>query len=303
MKFVLITVLLVALSHDSQSTPKSAHSRKRRIAGGSEVPDGLYPFVVSLQDLFGHFCAGSIVSDSVVLTAAHCTFREDFFIRAGSVKALSGGSVHTVRLIARHEHYKKWMIENSTSVINDLALIKIEPSIQPSEQVGKIQLIGRNESVIEGTNVTLLGWGATQNTHEGDFIFSHAKYGIRELFEFYEMSHYYSETLKNANATIIPRSECMRHFTLAENQICTYSTNGVGCAGDSGGPLMFNERQIGIKNGGGNSCSPRESIDVYFNLMPYLDWIDQKVRALESLPEDSNFIESFIKNILRPIIS
>lgn len=45
-----------------------------QIVGGSEAPKGGYPFIVSLQikGFSSHFCAGSILNNEWILTAAHC---------------------------------------------------------------------------------------------------------------------------------------------------------------------------------------------------------------------------------------
>ena len=44
-----------------------------RIIGGSPVPDGSYPWVVSLQLGWSyHYCGGALISPYYVLTAAHC---------------------------------------------------------------------------------------------------------------------------------------------------------------------------------------------------------------------------------------
>lgn len=44
-----------------------------RVVGGDVVTDHeRFPWMVSLQSLQGHFCGGSLVNSSYVLTAAHC---------------------------------------------------------------------------------------------------------------------------------------------------------------------------------------------------------------------------------------
>lgn len=46
------------------------------MTGGSEAPRANYPYIVSLQqnvnNILYHFCAGSILNNQWILTAAHC---------------------------------------------------------------------------------------------------------------------------------------------------------------------------------------------------------------------------------------
>ena len=43
-----------------------------KIVGGATAVKGEFPFLVSLQDLAGHFCGGSLIAKDWVLTAEHC---------------------------------------------------------------------------------------------------------------------------------------------------------------------------------------------------------------------------------------
>lgn len=43
------------------------------VVGGTPADPGEHPWQVSLQGRDGHFCGGTIVAPSIIVTAAHCT--------------------------------------------------------------------------------------------------------------------------------------------------------------------------------------------------------------------------------------
>lgn len=43
-----------------------------KIAGGKYAEEGEFPYIVSLKDGLGHFCAGVIIHPRWILTAGHC---------------------------------------------------------------------------------------------------------------------------------------------------------------------------------------------------------------------------------------
>lgn len=58
------------------------------IVGGVPAVAGDFPFIVSLQKNGAHFCGGSLLDSTTVLTAAHCADGQNTFglrIRAGSL--------------------------------------------------------------------------------------------------------------------------------------------------------------------------------------------------------------------------
>lgn len=72
-----------------------------QVVGGEEAPEGAYPFIVSLQMLSQHFCAGSILNKDWIITAGHC------------VKAIP--SVNLLRVKAGKHNIKR--TENSEQTV------------------------------------------------------------------------------------------------------------------------------------------------------------------------------------------
>ncbi len=76
-------------NNNSSNDQMTENKQERSILGiinGHEVPEGKYPFIVSLQSGDRpcgdtqpgyHFCAGTIINDNTILTAAHCLKDED----------------------------------------------------------------------------------------------------------------------------------------------------------------------------------------------------------------------------------
>ena len=67
----------------------SASSGNSRIVGGGFSQKGSWPWLVSLMDEEGHFCGGTILSNTRILTAAHCLLDDgevigDFSVSVGN---------------------------------------------------------------------------------------------------------------------------------------------------------------------------------------------------------------------------
>ncbi|KAJ8674143.1 hypothetical protein QAD02_005405, partial [Eretmocerus hayati] len=260
----------------------SLETKESRMAGGLDAPDGVFSYVVSIQVNSRHVCAGTIVSPSVVLTAAHCI--SDGYkhtVRSGSTRWNSGGSLHEVVNFTRHHQFKKIKITNNTLALNDLALIRVKP-LMTSLSVDTVKLFEQDEMLDEKSNVTLIGWGATRKTRPGDFNFGNSWDVIKSIIVSYDKSHYFSENLKIANFKVLPKEACASGSltALLDKQICAGSSYANGCKGDSGGPLMVNGRQVGIMSSGGKECGKEGSVNIFVNIASYRDWIDENVIIL-----------------------
>lgn len=134
-----------------------------RITGGIAVADDEYiPYQVSLQNWKNgrvkHFCGGSIITPTHILTAAHCLTdikTEQLSVVAG-IRDLNDktGQRSNVLSFIRHKDYKEL-------VTADIAIMEIDPPfLLDGRKVDKIDFTGCKK-VGSKVNVMISGWGST----------------------------------------------------------------------------------------------------------------------------------------------
>lgn len=135
------------------------------ILGGVDAEENKYKFQVSLQDIGGkskHFCGGSIISDSWILSAAHCFDNNErtnrdikrIQIVAGITYLSDVGDKYFIKSCKMHENW------NKKTIANDIALLETTKKIQFSSAVQPIALASVNPP--DKINATLIGWGFTR---------------------------------------------------------------------------------------------------------------------------------------------
>ncbi|XP_011505735.1 PREDICTED: transmembrane protease serine 11B-like protein [Ceratosolen solmsi marchali] len=192
-----------------------------KIIGGTVADIREFPYMASFRYPNGVlFCAGTIISNRHILTAAHCfefsnTFDEMKICTGTSELKNCSGTLHKPKHIEIHPEFTGEMSETS-KVHHDLAVVTVNKCIKFNEVQNKINL--PTIDVLPGANAVFSGWGKTS-------------YPMFDL----------SAELRKASTKILSNSECsnIQEFSVHAEQICAYEKDGVGaCDGDSGGPLI-----------------------------------------------------------------
>lgn len=227
-----------------------------RIVGGYEAIRD-YPFIVSLTVLGYHVCAGSIVNENTIVTAAHCLDQIPFprlmRVHAGDHHlAVIRGWTYPV------DTYYKHHLWNASNLHYDVGLVRLYRPLKYNKYIQPIQLVNSTYSIKPGTLATVLGWGHTEEGGEG------------------------SDVLRVAEVPIIKQDECklrLKNYAVTESMLCAgYKKGGIdACQMDSGGPLVIGNKLIGIISWGSGCAKPGKP-GVYTRVSKIRPWIERVLR-------------------------
>ncbi|XP_073645393.1 transmembrane protease serine 12 [Tursiops truncatus] len=259
---------------DCGTAPLANMFQGSRIVGGTEAQIGAWPWLVSLQIQSGryrvHVCAGSLVKNRWVLTAAHCTNKDT------SDPVMWRVVIGTNNIGGRQPHSKMMKVKaiiihpdfDVESYENDIALFHLKKAVRYNDYIQPICLpFGVFQRLNRNTKCFISGWGRT--TEEGNIT--------KKLHE--AEVHYISPSFCNSDKSygdIIPYTS-----------FCAGDEDGVvdTCKGDSGGPLMCylpeHERYfvMGITSYG-YGCGRKNFPGVYSGPSFYQKWLtDQFYQA------------------------
>ena len=240
--------LLLTLGTTAQAAPPDLVMPS--IVGGTDVPAGKYPFIVSLQAGSSHHCGATLVSPDKVLTAAHCVERagdgSGLSVLAGQTSlSAATGTRHGVKRIHIHPRYGR-------DRKADVAIVELKT---PVEGIEPVVLGGLEGASYEqpGRLLTAAGWGdLTENDREGPDVMQHVA------------------------VPFIPHGECQRQYQgrgyviNPANEMCASRAGRDACQGDSGGPLFLRSAdnrwvQLGVVSWG-VGCARKGSPGVYARL-------------------------------------
>lgn len=229
------------------------------------------PSVVSIQlatptEGLVHYCAGTIINEHWILTAAHCLSSPQAV--ANSVIVAGCHDIHddlesspTVQ-IRRIDTYIPHELYLGGINPYDIALIYLRTPLEFNEWVQPAKLPAQDEEAEDYG--TLYGWGNVSMTVVPKF----------------------PHKLQMANMPILENALCEEilaasGLTLHETNLCTGPlSGGVSiCTADSGGPLMQTENGehtvIGIVSWGKMPCGQKNAPSVFVRVSAFTEWIEQ----------------------------
>ncbi|XP_038062005.1 mannan-binding lectin serine protease 1-like [Patiria miniata] len=278
----------VAICGESRTPPRNPP--RRRIVGGREARKNSWPWAARISIRAPNFgidgiqCGGSLISETWVLTAAHCVTarRTAIFGRvvpADSVSVTLGiheisdtkGEVREVSEIVRAPSY------DAASFDADVALLRLAQPVALTNRISPICVpdadtfrVGSDYSLYEDEEfleeAVAIGWGETEPGSTSDF-------------------------LKEVYLPVIDQSTCVESFegraqegyVITDNMVCAGASEGGRdtCFGDSGGPLMLKDRVLeryhafGLISWGEDRCAQEGDYGVYAKVGNFGTWIRQ----------------------------
>ncbi|KAF3691762.1 Trypsin-3 [Channa argus] len=217
-----------------------------KIVGGYECRKNSVPYQVSLNGGY-HFCGGSLISSTWVVSAAHC-YKSRIQVRLGEHNiAVNEGTEQFISSakVIRHPNYSSYSLDN------DIMLIKLSKPATLNSYVKTVSLPSSCASA--GSTCLISGWGNTSSS-----------------------SSNYPDRLMCLDAPILSDSSCKNSYPgqITANMFCAGFLEGGkdSCQGDSGGPVVCSGQLQGVVSWG-YGCAQRNNPGVYTKVCNYNTWI------------------------------
>ena len=239
-----------------------------KIVGGEAAKEGEIPWQAALVKMPGQVvCGAAIISDRIVLTAAHCLKLQPsrYQIWAGRLQASAAvEECHQQKLeistVRKHPSFSRYNLKN------DLAVVMVETKYGQGFLFSPWVLPACLSLSNPGGTGLVSGWGLLS-----------------------EKSTRLSPTLQAVRVPIKPQSECVAAYRsltpLSTSQLCA-GTEGGGrdsCTGDSGGPMVLQYAgrfYLTAIVSFGRGCGRVQYPGVYTRLQSYIPWIMDTINSL-----------------------
>lgn len=271
LRVLLILIFFTQPVFASEHTylPSDITENSEKILGGIESKAGDWPWMTAIlyanqADLYNaQFCAGVLIQDTWILTAAHCVSGQT----ASAINVAVGiydldnfsGSRISVKNIRIHPQY------NSTTSQNDIALLELSQA----SSLPTLPLYSGKSDIL-GVMLTAIGWGMADGT----------------------TYWYYPAKLRQVDLPVVADSYCNNIYSpdLISSQLCAGYYEGKDvCNGDSGGPVVAKMNGVWVHVGlvsYGKTCENYLGwYGVYTRTSAYVNFVKQYVPDVSVYPQ------------------
>jgi len=284
-----------------------------RIIGGKPAKQGHAPSIVALQNKRGRFvCGGALITESIILTAAHCIItrilpngrgtetkngkKKIWWVRAGGTHKRKLKQRRKISRVICHPKYGPNVPEykGSDKLHNDICVLKVNTPFKLKRKNVEVAKLNDQKPKL-GDHFSAFGWGSNQQKQKQ----KHWKHHLQVL----------------SGIDLMPWDQCKRRLKdmgnkakleerlekrLDHKAFCTKQLPGTDtCKGDSGGPLYIqngNSRKLNIIAGivsWGPGCAKTNAPAIYTDVFKHARWIKKILRRLEGKKKktENNFTD------------